>query len=89
MTYNTTGAVHHSGIRNEKELVKLHNGDNRRALNIYLQELVGSQEAPEWEHLGGTGQKADAQATVGGQVFTVSFKNHKDNGTFDWHNTSR
>mgnify|MGYP005678027093 CR=1 FL=1 len=86
MPYVTTGAVHHSGVSNEKTLVQYAN--EHQYLNIN-RRLCGSEGQAIWSHLGGTKQKADCKATIGSVDHLISIKHHESSGTFDWINTSK
>lgn len=92
MPYCNTGAVHHSGVGNEKDLVSLLNTNSSMMINQRLLQRVqnATEVPPVWKHLGGTQQKADCDVTVGEHCFEVSVKHHeKSAGTFDWINTSK
>ena len=92
MPYCNTGAVHHSGVGNEKDLVFMLNTNTSLNINQRLLQRVQSNETvtPQWSHLGGTQQKADCDVKIGDQCFDVSVKHHeKSGGTFDWINTSK
>jgi len=92
MPYSNTGAVHLSGIENEKNLVSLLNTDISMNINQHILSRVHSTEPimPKWSHLGGTQQKADCDVKIGDMCYDVSIKDHaKSSGTFDWLNTSK
>ena len=71
--FKTDGSVHHGGINNEKETIKILN-----EIRIY-DEIV--------EKRGGTTQKADAAA--GNKKISIKRKEGVSNGSFDWFNTSK
>lgn len=89
MPYVTTGAVHHSGVGNEKELIKLANTNCDLEINKHFKMFDNNTTNPSWSHLGGTTQKADCMVTINGTEHMVSIKNHEKTGTFDWINTSK
>ena len=93
MPYSNTGAVHRSGIGNEKDLVSLLNTNSYMNINQHILSRIHSTEPPympKWSHLGGTQQKADCDVKLGTACFDVSIKDHaKSSGTFDWINTSK
>ena len=89
MPYCSTGAVHHSGVGNEKELVALLNATSTLNINQHISGKSGS-DALLWRHLGGTQQKADCDVVSGENTYDVSIKHHDSSGgTFDWINTSK
>lgn len=71
--FKTDGSVHHGGIKNEDQTIKILN-----EIGIYG-ELV--------EKRGGTTQKADAAA--GDKKISIKRKEGITNGSFDWFNTSK
>ena len=71
--FKTDGSVHHGGIKNEDQTIKILN-----EIGIY-RELV--------EKRGGTTQKADAAA--GDKKISIKRKEGITNGSFDWFNTSK
>ncbi len=92
MPYCSTGAVHHSGVGNEKSIVSLLNDNPTMLINQCVSSRVSPTLSipPLWSHLGGTQQKADCNAQIGDKYFPVSIKHHeKSGGTFDWINTSK
>jgi hypothetical protein len=92
MPYCSTGAVHHSGVGNEKNVVSLLNEIPTMHINRCISSRVcaAANIPPVWSHLGGTKQKADCSAQIGDKQFPVSIKHHqKSGGTFDWINTSK
>ena len=92
MPYCSTGAVHHSGVGNEKDMVSLLNANPFMNINQHIISRVHSTEPniPKWAHLGGTQQKADCDVKIGDTCFDVSIKHHeKSAGTFDWINRSK
>lgn len=89
MPYNTTGASHMEGVKNEKDIVDFLNSTNGYSLK--LNELYG--ESLQFKQKGGTKSVSDMSICVGDSldvVCEVSIKNHKSkSGTFDYVNTSR
>lgn len=71
--FKTDGSVHHGGIKNEDQTIKILN-----EIRIY-DEIV--------EKRGGTTQKADAVA--GDKKISIKRKEGITNGSFDWFNTSK
>jgi hypothetical protein len=71
--FKTDGSVHHGGVKNEDQTIKILN-----EIGIY-DELV--------EKRGGTTQKADAVA--GDKEISIKRKEGITNGSFDWFNTSK
>jgi hypothetical protein len=71
--FKTDGSVHHGGVKNEDQTIKILN-----EMGIY-DELV--------EKRGGTTQKADAAA--GDNQISIKRKEGITNGSFDWFNTSK
>ena len=84
--FKTDGSTHHSGIKNEHNIVLWLNKE---------ESVIGKHLRPSSDfivkHKGGTKCKADAvvvnTATIQ-QPFTLSIKNHKT-GTFDWLNSTK
>jgi len=72
MTYKTDGSVHHGGVKNEDQTVRILN-----ELKIYSSAV---------EKRGGTKVKEDAVA--GDQLISIKRKEGITNGSFDWFNTS-
>ena len=72
MTYKTDGSVHHGGVKNEDQTVRILN-----ELKIYSSSV---------EKRGGTKVKEDAVA--GDQLISIKRKEGITNGSFDWFNTS-
>lgn len=73
MTFQTNGSVHYSGVANEHDTIALLN-----------EHKVFSETVT---HLGGTRNKADAQA--GSTPISIKHKAGVRNGSFDWVNTSQ
>lgn len=74
----TDGSSHHSGIDNELFVIEYLNAHPE----CELSKVLGGPLS----HRGGTQTKTDA--IVESTNTTISIKNHKDSGTFDWINTS-
>ena len=72
MTYKTDGSVHHGGVKNEDQTIRILN-----ELKIYS-SAVGKR--------GGTKLKEDAVA--GNKKISIKRKEGITNGSFDWFNTS-
>jgi hypothetical protein len=72
MTYKTDGSVHHGGVRNEDQTVRILNEKK-----IYSETV---------EKRGGTKCKEDAVA--GNKKISIKRKEGITNGSFDWFNTS-
>lgn len=89
MPYVTTGAVHHSGVGNEKQLIEFANTNKDLRINTHMKMCANDTSDAVWSHLGGTTQKADCKVTVNNNTYLVSIKNHESSGTFDWINTSK
>lgn len=80
------GSTHYSGIKNEHSIADILNTDK---------STIGARLRPTSEfrvqHKGGTQTKADAvvvNTTTNTVVKTISIKNHKKTGTFDWLNST-
>jgi hypothetical protein len=71
--FKTDGSVHHEGVQNEKDTIKILN-----KLKIYENKV---------ERRGGTKQKADAVS--GSKQIGIKRKKGIQNGSFDWFNTSQ
>ena len=74
----TDGSSHHGGVSNEHFVIDYLNSHPE----CELSKVLGGKLV----HKGGTQNKADAYVDENGM--TVSIKNHKGTGTFDWINTS-
>ena len=89
MPYNTTGASHSEGVKNEKDIVDKMNATNGNSLK--LDELYGG--AMHFKQIGGTKSVSDMDgfsAESGERKCGVSIKKHKGSrGTFDYVNTSK
>ena len=89
MPYNTTGASHAEGVKNEKDIVDTMNVTNGGSLK--LDELYGGPM--HFKQIGGTKSVSDMDgfsAASGERKCGVSIKNHKGGtGTFDYVNTSK
>lgn len=89
MPYNTTGASHAEGVKNEKDIVDSLNVSNGSSLK--LDELYGG--AMHFKQIGGTKSVSDMDgfsAASGERKCGVSIKKHKGGtGTFDYVNTSK
>lgn len=72
MTYKTDGSVHHGGVKNENQTVRILNEKQ-----IYSETV---------EKRGGTKCKEDAVA--GDKKLSIKRKEGITNGSFDWFNTS-
>lgn len=72
MTYKTDGSVHHGGVKNEDQTVRILNEKK-----IYSETV---------KKRGGTKVKEDAVA--GDQKISIKRKEGITNGSFDWFNTS-
>jgi len=84
--------VHHTGVQNEKDLVKFQNENQDNAINKRLTGQSANQQCV-WRQVGGTKHTEDAVATTTNddgstQVHKISIKNHKT-GTWDWLNTTQ
>ena len=84
--------VHHTGVQNEKDLVKFQNENQDNAINKRLTGQNANQQCV-WRQVGGTKHTEDAVATTTNddgstQVHKISIKNHKT-GTWDWLNTTQ
>ena len=84
--FKTDGSTHHSGIKNEHNIVLWLNKE---------ESIIGKHLRPTSDfivkHKGGTNCKADAVVinTLDNSIFsTLSIKNHKT-GTFDWLNSTK
>jgi len=89
MGYPNKGENHHSGIKNEKEVIKYQNQkqNEENEINKYLQDKHNGEKF-QWIHKGGTKVKEDAIVKYKSDIFEkISIKNHQ-NGTFDWINTT-
>ena len=90
MPYVTTGAVHHSGVGNEKQLVNLGNSNQDLNINKHFKSCAKDTSFAQWTQLGGTTQKADCKVCISElHQYLISIKNHESTGTFDWINTSK
>lgn len=89
MPYNTTGASHADGVKNEKDIVDTMNVTNGGSLK--LDELYGGPM--HFKQIGGTKSVSDMDgfsAESGERKCGVSIKKHKGGtGTFDYVNTSK
>jgi hypothetical protein len=89
MPYNTTGASHMEGVKNEKDIVYSLNVTNGSSLK--LDELYGG--AMHFKQIGGTKSVSDMDgfsAASEERKCGVSIKKHKvGTGTFDYVNTSK
>jgi hypothetical protein len=89
MPYNTTGASHAEGVKNEKDIVDSLNVSNGSSLK--LDELYGG--AMHFKQIGGTKSVSDMDgfsAASGERKCGVSIKKHKGGtGTYDYVNTSK
>jgi hypothetical protein len=89
MPYNTTGASHADGVKNEKDIVDKMNVTNGSSLK--LDDLYGGPM--HFKQIGGTKSVSDMDgfsAESGERKCGVSIKNHKGGtGTFDYVNTSK
>jgi hypothetical protein len=89
MPYNTTGASHSEGVKNEKDIVDSLNVSNGSSLK--LDELYGG--AMHFKQIGGTKSVSDMDgfsAASGERKCGVSIKKHKGGtGTYDYVNTSK
>lgn len=86
MPFVNDGSVHHSGIRNEKDVCSFLN-ERSKVIKASL-----CSDGDIFEHRGGTSTKADMVILKNsGEVSkTISIKNHEKNGsTFDWLNSTR
>jgi hypothetical protein len=86
MPFVNDGSVHHSGIRNEKDVCVFLN-ERSKIIKTNI-----CSEGDVFEHRGGTSTKADMViVNKNGEVSkTVSIKNHEKNGsTFDWLNSTK
>lgn len=84
--FKRDGSTHYSGIQNEHSIADILNTENSN---------IGARLRPEpilrVQHKGGTKTKADAvvvNTTTNEVVKTISIKNHKKTGTFDWLNST-
>jgi hypothetical protein len=87
MPYNTTGASHMEGVKNEKDIVDFLNVTNGGSLK--LDELYGVPM--HFKQIGGTKSVSDMDgfsAESGERKCSFSIKNHK-RGSFDYVNTSK
>ena len=80
------GSTHYSGINNEHSIIEKLNMESSQ---------IGAKLRPTPDlivkHKGGTQTKADAvvvNTTSNAVVKTISIKNHKKSGTFDWLNST-
>lgn len=89
MPYNTTGASHMEGVKNEKDIVDSLNVTNGSSLK--LDDLYGGPL--HFKQIGGTKSVSDMDgfsAESGERKCGVSIKKHKGGtGTFDYVNTSK
>lgn len=88
MAYNTTGMVHHKGIKNEKDIVDKLNAINDEMLSNFLANI--SANAEKFITAGGTQTKDDAIIVDkdNNRLFGATIKNHKS-GTVDYLNTTK
>ncbi len=84
--FKRDGSTHYSGIENEHSIADILNTDT---------STIGARLRPTADlcvqHKGGTKTKADAvvvNTTSNAVVKTISIKNHKKTGTFDWLNST-
>ena len=84
--FKRDGSTHYSGIENEHSIADILNTDK---------SIIGARLRPTTDlrvqHKGGTKTKADAvvvNTTSNTVVKTISIKNHKKTGTFDWLNST-
>lgn len=87
MGFNTTGAVHKIGIKNEINIVNYLNSHIEHPINKYFKNLYPESPVFKWEHIGGTKTKTDMVLRLCDRNIPISIKNHKT-GTFDWINTT-
>lgn len=88
MGYPTKGENHHSGIKNEKDIVLHQNQNPDNAINNRIKTDNNTSQIVKWEHRGGTQLKEDAVAIIDNKHLGISIKNHKE-GSFDWINTTK
>ena len=84
--FKRDGSTHYSGIENEHSIADILNTDTSK---------IGARLRPtadlRVQHKGGTKTKADAvvvNTASNAVVKTISIKNHKKTGTFDWLNST-
>ena len=84
--FKRDGSTHYSGIENEHSITDILNADT---------STIGARLRPtadlRVQHKGGTKTKADAvvvNTASNTVVKTISIKNHKKTGTFDWLNST-
>ena len=84
--FKRDGSTHYSGIKNEHSIADILNTDK---------SMIGARLRPtsdlRVQHKGGTKTKADAvvvNTATNAVVKTISIKNHKKTGTFDWLNST-
>lgn len=82
------GSVHYSGIKNEHNIINLLNNTNSNIGNY----LRNGNSQLIFEHRGGTRTKNDGvliNQETKEELLTLSIKNHKKKGTFDWLNSTK
>lgn len=88
MPFPNQGQNHINGIKNEKDIVNYMNENRENVINKHL-EKENKSTIKQWEHAGGTKQKADALFKLeNDESCGVSIKNH-NSGTFDLENTTK
>jgi hypothetical protein len=84
--FKRDGSTHYSGIKNEHSIADILNTATS-TIGAHIRPIPVLQV----KHMGGTHTKADAVVinTVSNEVVkTISIKNHKKTGTFDWLNST-
>lgn len=84
--FKRDGSTHYSGIKNEHSIADILN-TSTSSIGAHLRPTTDLQV----KHKGGTQTKADAvviNTTTNYIVKTISIKNHKKSGTFDWLNST-
>ena len=88
MVFPHKGENHHSGVKNEKDIVNYQNENKNNTLNEFVKNKY-EKEIKEWVHVGGTQHKEDCVINLeDDSSLKISIKNHTS-GTFDWINTSK
>jgi hypothetical protein len=92
MVFPIKGENHHSGVKNEHDIISYLNNNKDCPINKYFKEKYNYVDTNTylWEHRGGTTQCADCVLKINNDIkVSISIKNHKSGGTFDWKNTSK
>ena len=82
MGYPTKGENHHSGIKNEKDIVLHQNQNPNNAINNRIKTDNNTSLIVKWEHRGGTQLKEDAVAIIDNKHLGISIKNHKEDKVY-------